>query len=614
MSTGAQFLGPSPSITGSSGYAVEPARNDNKNIILSGLTVLPGTSIPGPAGQRGPTGAVGPTGPQGVGPTGPRGVTGTVGPKGVTGPIGIKGATGIQGIAGPSGPAGSKGSTGPTGPASIIPGSTGPTGVQGPTGPQGNTGPTGPAGAVGPAGITGAASTAAGPTGPQGIQGPTGATGIGERYASLSSDTIVIPSSHPIGIDITCSTGRAYTTGQDVVIAYDVNNLFRASVVNYTGASGELSVQSINHTGSGTYSDWKINLYGGAYAPGPTGPQGSTGPSVTGPTGPLGPTGPIGPTGASGLSVTGPTGAKGNTGSVGPTGSKGSTGSIGAQGITGPTGPIGLTGVQGSTGPAGIDAIAGKIPSSYIEKLTSSGTVSSTLEDISGVITTIILNESVELLITLNCEVRLDTTRGAGGASTLALAVQVDGVDSGEHQIYLDSLNPQMIPVIVRFDALSIGSHTIKGRYRRSTGSGYLQVMKARLFVEAMQGSMGPTGPSGSQGLIGPTGPAEAQKAFLRLDNSTAGVHWNLSQGYNAKLFLTQNTTIILSNVLSGECGNLLVFQDASGGHSLSFTGTNYFKDGTEKNIFTGPNERTIVSFIYDNTGFYWNIGGPYTQ
>lgn len=421
MSTGAQFLGPSPSLTGVTPY-IEPARDDNKNIIL-----IPGQTIinnggTGPAGPTGPTGPIGPTGSTGIGITGPTGYTGPIGPQGPTGIDGPTGPTGSAGITGPAGPTGIQGITGPTGAR----GNTGPTGATGVTGSTGITGPTGATGlpgAVGPTGPAGSASTAAGPTGPIGPAGPTGPTGHADRFASVSTGTIVIPSSHPTGIDLVCSTGRAFTLGQDIVVAYDINNLFRATVVNYTAASGELSIVSVNHTGSGTYSDWIINLYGGAYSPGPTGAIGPTGAGVTGPTGDVGPTGPTG--------------------------------------ATGPTGTIGPTGVTG----------------------------------------------------------------------------------------------------------------------------------------------YGPTGA---------TGPAEAIRTFVILSNATSGINWNINDSYNAKVVIVRDSVLIISNISNGDQGNLIVIQDATGGHLLSFTGTNYF-DFTGPNE-TGPSSRIIYSFLYDGTGYYWNIGGPYYE
>ena len=278
--TGARMLGASPSITGAQTH-VEPATADDNNIIiLAGYTSA--TSTIGATGSRGLpgiAGATGPTGAQGDSVSGPTGPTGSLGLQGPTGPTGSQGITGPDGVTGPSGPQGDAGPTGPTGSQGVT-GPAGPTGAQGVTGSQGVTGPTGFAGPIGEQGPIGSDSTAPGPTGPigeEGTTGPTGAAGYADRFASTSDSIVSIPISHPTGISMVIETGRAYTLGQGIIIAYDINNMFRAEVAGYTAASGEIEMVSVAHTGSGSYSNWSMNLYGGAYSLGPTGPTGPSG-------------------------------------------------------------------------------------------------------------------------------------------------------------------------------------------------------------------------------------------------------------------------------------------------------------------------------------------------
>jgi len=616
MSTGAQFLGPSPQLDGGNIF-IEPARDDKKNIILLTGETISVAGATGPIGI-GATGPTGPTGSSGTGPTGPSGPTGDIGADGATGSTGPTGPIGVTGSDGNTGDDGPTGATGPTGAASIIPGDTGPTGADGNTGPTGSTGATGPIGLTGNAGPTGTDSTVAGPTGPSGPIGSIGPTGYADRFASTSTGTETLPTTHPTGIDMICSTGRAFTLGQDIVVAYDINNLFRATVVNYTAASGELSMVSVNHTGSGTYSDWIINLYGGAYSPGATGPAGPTG--STGPTGAdstvAGPTGATGPTGSS---ITGPTGADGVTGSIGPTGPSitGPVGPTGA-GVTGADGATGAVGATGPTGAAGADAVAGKIPSSFVEMETLRTTTSATLIDITGVTTSITLESTVEIMAIMNCQCELVS----GGASVIGLTLQINGVDTDEVFAYLTTTPTYIvIPVVKRSSSLVAGTYNVKGRMRRYSGTGVVGVSRVDLVVFATQGAIGPTGVTGSigptgatgVGSTGPTGPAEAPKTFIILDNATAGIHWDVTQGYNAKLTLVQDCTLIISNVVSGDQGNLKIIQDNTGDHVLSLTGTYYTEAGFA--FDTGPNDRDLLAFLYDESGAFWfNKGGPYTQ
>lgn len=304
--TGSQMLGPSPDLEGGNIY-VEPTINPDDGVIL----IQPagtGNGLTGPTGPQGPTGPVGPTGETGpTGLQGPLGSTGPTGPVGPQGDIGPTGPTGI-GATGPTGNTGIQGLIGPTGPTGLI-GPTGPTGIQGPTGntgPIGPTGPTGLDGIQGQPGPTGADSTAAGPTGatgPIGLTGATGSTGYADRFAATSTDLITIQASDPYSYNLYISTGRSYTVGQTVVIAYDVNNLVRGDVSSYNPDTGYLQFVSQAHTGSGAYSEWWVNLYGGAYSPGPTGRPGPTGPTGAGITGTM--------ILENGLSMTGDTGVLG---------------------------------------------------------------------------------------------------------------------------------------------------------------------------------------------------------------------------------------------------------------------------------------------------------------
>lgn len=177
---------------------------------------------------------------------------------------------------------------------------------------QGDQGPKGPGG-----GATGA-------TGPQGIQGLTGPTGPqGDVWAATSSSSEDIATGAAV---VNIGSGYAYTTAQPVLIAYDDSNYMEGIVTSYNANTGVLNVNITNAVGSGTYTDWDVNIAG---APGPAGDDGAKGAT--------GPTGPAGATGAAGEK--GPTGPQGSHGDQGVTGPAGPTGSQGLRGVTGPTGP-----------------------------------------------------------------------------------------------------------------------------------------------------------------------------------------------------------------------------------------------------------------------------------
>jgi len=289
-----------------------------------------------PAG--GPTGATGATGPAGD-PGGATGATGPQGPTGATGPIGATGATGATGsgatgATGPQGSTGSTGATGPQGPAGdSLTGATGPIGATGAFGATGATGATGEIGATGPGGSDGA-------TGATG-SGATGATGSpGDRYQTTSSSNLTLATGN---VSLVIGTGLSYSTAQDVIIAYDINNHMVGMVSTYDSLTGDMTANINTVEGSGSYSSWLVNLNG---AVGAVGATGATGIGTTGATGATGPQGVQGATGSIGATGVGTAGPQGSTGATGPQGPAGSS-------ITGATGPIGATGPEGATGVAG---------------------------------------------------------------------------------------------------------------------------------------------------------------------------------------------------------------------------------------------------------------------
>jgi hypothetical protein len=57
--------------------------------------------------------------------------------------------------------------------------------------------------------------------------------------------------------------GLAYTVGQAIIIAYDINNYQECNVISYNSSTGALEFDAPSTTiGGGTYSSWQINLNG----------------------------------------------------------------------------------------------------------------------------------------------------------------------------------------------------------------------------------------------------------------------------------------------------------------------------------------------------------------
>jgi Collagen triple helix repeat (20 copies) len=262
--------------------------------------------------------------------------------------------------------------------------------------------------------------------------------------------------------------------------------------------------------------------------PGPEGPIGLTGiagakgaTGDTGPQGPQGPTGPMGPQGLTGpQGQVGPAGINGSNGAPGvqgPQGIQGPTGATGATGATGPQGPQGIQGPKGDQGEQGLpgaDGVAGKLPSSYVEKTTPSGTTSATFVDVPELSTTITLDEAVEIAVYSSFEMQ---TQAGASATTLGVRFLIDSVGHDEQKAYLSgSSDLHMGAIVHRSEELPAGTYTVKLQYRRVSGISTPGIPNGGLLVQAMQGAEGPAGAPGAQGpqgIQGATGPAGADGA-----------------------------------------------------------------------------------------------------
>jgi hypothetical protein len=79
----------------------------------------------------------------------------------------------------------------------------------------------------------------------------------GDKYRTTSTTTATISNGTKT---FTVSSGLSYTATQDVTIVADVDNHMHATVVSYSGTT--LVVDVTQHTGTGTFSSWTINVGG----------------------------------------------------------------------------------------------------------------------------------------------------------------------------------------------------------------------------------------------------------------------------------------------------------------------------------------------------------------
>ncbi len=82
---------------------------------------------------------------------------------------------------------------------------------------------------------------------------------VGDRYLTSSTTSNTISNGAKT---FTVGTGLAYSPTQDVTIVFNASNHMHAAVTSYDSANGVLVVDVNQHTGSGTYAVWTVNVGG----------------------------------------------------------------------------------------------------------------------------------------------------------------------------------------------------------------------------------------------------------------------------------------------------------------------------------------------------------------
>ena len=81
----------------------------------------------------------------------------------------------------------------------------------------------------------------------------------GDRYLTSSTTSLTIDNANKT---LTVGTGLSYSSQQDIVISYDAAHHMHARVIDYNSSTGQLDVDVLSHTGSGTFSAWTVNVGG----------------------------------------------------------------------------------------------------------------------------------------------------------------------------------------------------------------------------------------------------------------------------------------------------------------------------------------------------------------
>ena len=83
---------------------------------------------------------------------------------------------------------------------------------------------------------------------------------LGDRYLTTSTSTLTIDNGN--GKTMTVETGLSYSTQQDITVSYDAGHHIHGTIVSYNPTTGVMVFDANSHTGTGTYSNWEVNVGG----------------------------------------------------------------------------------------------------------------------------------------------------------------------------------------------------------------------------------------------------------------------------------------------------------------------------------------------------------------
>ncbi|MES2398119.1 MAG: collagen-like protein, partial [Bacteroidota bacterium] len=251
----------------------------------------------------------------------------------------------------------------------------------------------------------------------------------------------------------------------------------------------------------------------------------------------------------------------GNTGDTGKTGSSGPTGSTGSTGDNGNTGSSGSTGNTGSTGSTG--------------NIGSTGSTGSTGADL-GTHWNLFGNAAINSPI-------IPATYGTsliGGSENWIGTTGADDIVFGTDN---------------------------KERMRIKQTTGYVGIGTA-----APTQKLDVVGNINASAII--SAPEFASTPQTLTDGTT--ITWVAASGLNAKVTLAGNRVLAFSVAPpSGSYGTLIVTQDATGGRTLTLPAGSKVINATTPGVLilsAGSNKKDILTFYYDGTNYFWNVGLNY--
>ena len=88
-------------------------------------------------------------------------------------------------------------------------------------------------------------------------------------------------------------------------------------------------------------------------------------------------------------------------------------------------------------------------------------------------------------------------------------------------------------------------------------------------------------------------------------------VVWDMNISCSAQVTLGAARFLQINNAVSGDNGTLVVIQGGSGSHTLTLPDGS-LRNGGDFILSTTAGAKDILSFYYDGTNYFWNLGKAY--
>ena len=93
---------------------------------------------------------------------------------------------------------------------------------------------------------------------------------------------------------------------------------------------------------------------------------------------------------------------------------------------------------------------------------------------------------------------------------------------------------------------------------------------------------------------------------------TNSSIVWDMNVSCSAQVTLSGSGALTINNAVSGDNGTLIVIQGGSGSYTLTYPVGSKFSNGSVT-LSTLAGSIDILSFFYDGTYYYWNLGKNYS-